>query len=521
MEPINVDKWDAGRYSTSEKAPNRELSADSKLGREPTSIEKAIDLYFREAQNYTPQDYFKEGYDFLGLAHQSAGPFKIDKPVYVKEDDITHAMYVHSTGGGKGVFTGGKIAEAAFKKQSTIVVDPKSDTFLAMIAKNAYGANFHLVDFPRDFGLDLFGYGDAFMLADRLSEMLSLEDSMDPAVAYYRRIGRTTLRKTLNLFLENKLWAQKKNDFIHFSTFLRALKADLNSARKFSEELDRAKPRIELLDKYKKRHFDPKELSKVYFDAEIIRTINDLDMALSEISEGANWKQSINLGDILYSDKPTCLYIRFPALSIPGRKMMKLVISELIQRVLKKKTARPVLVVTDEISLYASEGMTTALSLVRDGGLKFLLLFQDLAQLPPAIKNPIISNCNVKLFGKQSTKEDLEYLQLVGGKEYVTAFGNMGNAQTLRQQTEDNLNVTRQRAYPKNRVMTAIIEAFPMGLAVYSSPIKVESRFDFSTYDQIPVQPEEVRLDKKFEESYSIEDDVQNTPKILENEEEL
>lgn len=495
-----VDKWDAGRFNRSSQTPQRALVTDSKLGRKPTSIQNAIEEMYFLGNDYDPLKFIRDNNEyFVGLTHFSPLPaYKKEEPVYLGADEITHSLYVHSTGGGKGIYEGIKIAEAGIKKNSCIVIDPKGDEYLPAIAKKYYGHNFIMIDWPRDFKLDLFNYGDFSTLSDRIAAMLSLEDVDDPRVSYYRRIGRTTLRKTLDLFKSRNIWPDANMDFAHFNTFLRCLSLDLLSSRKYKDEMDKAKINVEIIERHAQRYFDPKVVESLYIEADMLRAIGDLDLGLSEITYGANWTQDFNLEHILYSETPTCLYIRFPAISISGRKVIKLLLGELIQRVLKRPAARDVLVCADEVSLYANEGLSTSLSLVRSGRLNFLLLLQDIAQLPLQYRNPIMSNCNVKLFGKQSTKEDIEYLRLIGGIEPITAYGMNVRADTLRQENEEYLNVTRQRALPMSKTMTLIAEAFPTSLHVYSSPVPVSAKWDYSHIDNLDVKTDGVMLNKKF-----------------------
>jgi type IV secretion system protein VirD4 len=108
------------------------------------------------------------------------------------------------------------------------------------------------------------------------------------------------------------------------------------------------------------------------------------------------------------------------------------------------------------------------------------------------------SNCQTKIYYKTSDIKTLEYIEKLSGKELVTKMAKNGEDFTIRQETEDYLNITTQRALPKSQVAVLLQESLPFPLVFDTQPIPVKEEFDWEIINNFHVDIDVLDLEKGF-----------------------
>lgn len=466
----------------------KKISTGSSLGREITNIENAKAEFYKEVGRVDPVPYISKavesGRTFYGLRH---GGKDDGKPFFLKEADTTMEIYVGSTGTGKGVFLGNKALEAMKKKKGLIIIDPKKDAFLPQICleeltRQGRADDFQVCSWENNFGYmginDFDTYKD---VTNKFIDALDLTPSDSPGVDYYRKNGRVLLSKVLKLFFDGSLGVLVKKDFQDILFHLKMLKEDMEKQELLEKEMGKLKPNANLIAKYEVRYFDLEKIDAVYWDTTTIETLDSLVKSISEIADAANIYKKYDLTGALYEGK--VLYLKVDMLDPASLKMIKMMITDAIIQARRKKADTTI--IADELSFYANETIAGALATVRSMGLKFLLALQDLSQMKEDhIRNAILSNCNVKMFYKISDKQTLEYVEKIGGKEAVTAFGlNQDGDYRITQQLEEVMNATRIRALPRQGVGIVIAEQMNEPIVVRTNFVAVSQEFDWSRHE--------------------------------------
>ena len=461
----------------------------SKYGRAVTSVAAAKEELFKKSERQDPVPFIKKaaqlGKTFYGVYH--TGPKK-NKPFALDEGDTTMEAYVGSTGTGKGVLLGNKAREAIEKRKGLIIIDPKKDSFLPQICREALleqgrEKDFYVASWPDNFGYMGINEEDTYIdIANKFTDALGLEESDNPGVDYYRKNARVLLKKILKIFFNGDLGVVVKKDFRDILRHIRYLKEDLEKQALYEKELSKNKPNANLIQKYEKRYFDQEKIDAIYWDTTDAETLDSLSKSLAELAEGANIYPGFSLSPALYEG--AVIYLKVDMLDPGSLKMVKMMITDAIQQARRKKA--DTVIIADELSFYANRTVSGALATVRAMGLKFLLAFQDIGQLPEEVRAPILSNCNVKVFYKISDRETLEYVEKIGGKEIVTKYGQAEGKPRISQDTEELLNATRIRALPRTEVAILIAEALPEPVIVRTAFVAVGHEFDWPRYEAPP-----------------------------------
>jgi len=462
----------------------------TKYGREITSVASAKEELFRKSDRQDPVPFIKKaaelGKTFYGVYH--TGPHR-DKPFVLDEGSTTMEAYIGSTGTGKGVLLGNKAREAIEKRKGLIIVDPKKDGFLPQICLEALieqgrEKDFYVASWPDNFGYMGINEEDSYIdIANKFIDALGLEESDNPGVDYYRKNARVLLKKILKIFFNGDLGVVVKKDFSDILKHIRHLKEDLEKQELYLREMGKNQINYNLVRKLEKRYFDQEKIEAIYWDSTTAETLDSLSKSLAELAEGANVFNSFSLSPALYEG--AVIYLKVDMLDPGSLKMIKMMITDAIQQARRKKANT--VIIADELSFYANRTISGALATVRSMGLKFLLAFQDIGQLPEEVRAPILSNCNVKVFYKISDRETLDYVEKIGGKEIVTKYGQDGEGKSrFSQDTEELLNATRIRALPRTEVAIIVAEALPAPVIVRTAFVAVGREFDWSRYEEPP-----------------------------------
>lgn len=459
----------------------------STLGRGITSIEGATAELFKKPEQINPSDgiadAIKRGHTYYGRDHMNDG-----KVISIKDSDITHEIFVGSTGTGKGVLIGNKTFEAIEQRRGLIIIDPKKDSFLPQIAKEILerqgrGDDFQVVSWPENFGYTAINENDTYIdIANKLIDALGLEETGDGGVDYYRKNERVLLKKILKIFFDGRLGVIVKKDFSDILFHIQKLKEDMERGAAYEREMSKNRPNNNLLQKLSHRFFDANKIEEIYWDSTTPETLDSLAKSLSEIADAANIYKKYDLSGALYGSK--ILYLHVDMLDLASLKMVKMTIADAIMQARKKRANCTI--VADELSFYANKTIAGALATVRSMGLKFILALQDLAQMPDGLREAILSNCNAKFFYKISDAATLDYVTKLGGKVPVTNYSAGGGGDggyKIAQNTEDNLNATRVRAMPRQAVGILIAEALPTATMVQTNFIPVKRNFDWDKYE--------------------------------------
>jgi len=501
------------------KIDNTKYGVNSSYGRSITSIQTAKDELFKAHLEYNPLDFINSKAQFFGLE------LGTKTPIYLSFNDSTHLLYVGPTRSAKGVALAHRAVETLRLKKGLIIIDPKKDDFLAQVileelARQNRPNDMLVASFPLNFSYSGFDFNDTPLeFANKLIVALNLTPTGEAATDYYRRNERTILKKVLLYFQNSKsfLNVEFELNYKSLANFLKYLTDDLISTQNYNSEFSKSKPNFESLEKFSKRFFESKSFEKLDLSFDDIPILKGLHQTISELCD-ANIYSKINICDALHHGK--IIYIQADQLDESSLKMLKILQVDILQKS-KKKNANCV-VIADEVSFYATKVLADSLSTIAGFGVQYILALQDLAQLnDPLIKNPILSNCQTKLFYKSSDLETLNYIEKISGKELVSQITKNNLDVSIKQTQEDFLNITRLRALKRDRVSVLICEALPAPLICQVWHIVVKEKFDWSLYDVEKFKPIISVLKKDFSFSFLEKKNEENDKTELKNEVEL
>ncbi|QOP45541.1 type IV secretory system conjugative DNA transfer family protein [Sulfurimonas paralvinellae] len=490
-----------------------QYAPSSVYGRGLTSVQSAQDELFNEHIPFKPLNLISIEKQFFGLELHSKQPF------YMPYEDSTHLLYCGPTRSAKGVALSHRVVEAFKQGKGVIIIDPKKDDFLPQVITEELQRQNRIDDlviasYPNNFSYSGFDKSDTYReFANKLIVALDLAPSGDPKSDFYRRNERTLLKKVVDIFLNSLslLDIEFEMNYKSLANFIKYLYLDLSATQNYNHEISKNKPNMDLIERYSKRYFDPDLFQKLELSFDEISTLKGLHQTILELCD-ANIYTQIDISDALYNGK--VIYIQADQLDEASLKMLKILQVDIIQKA-KKKRANCI-VIADEVSFYATKTLSDSLSTIAGFGVHFILALQDLAQLnDETIKNPILSNCQTKLFYKSSDIETLEYIEKISGLELVTQTTKHQSDITIRQIQEPLLNITRLRALKRDRVAVLIVESLNTPVIVQTWHIEVKQKFDWSKHDKLIFKPKVSQLSKDFRVELKREsfDEVAQEPK--------
>lgn len=450
------------------------------LGRKITSISSAKDeLYFLENINKNPTDFINiSNGSFFGFEHSKQ---EEPTPIYVPNEAINHILFCGITRSGKGILAGIKSYEVLQQKNKGLIyIDVKQEAFTPQIIKEELQKqgrenDLIIISYPYDFGYDGINKDDKpFQLHEKLCEALEIASSKDEATGFYKSVERMTLLGVINLVYNH-------NKDISYPIILETVKnliTDLESIREYKKERYKAKPNIELIEKYNRLYFPINEIEELNYSDDNLSALKTLYIKLFELINNANIYHKHSIDEALYNGK--VLYIKADMLSSSSLKMLKILFMDISQKARKKKA--DCTVIADEISFYATDSLSGALATMAGFGVQYILQLQDLAQIQnDNLRSAILTNCSVKLFYKISDKLTLEYVEKLGGDELVTNYSFTGVEHSYSQTVEPLLNATRVRAmwYKQNAILIA--EYFNSAIFISTNFIPVKQEFNWSS----------------------------------------
>lgn len=478
--------------------PQVQKAEGSSYGRPLTSIESAKDELFHSAVEFNPIEFIQDKKYFYGLDHFTG------KPVYLNKDDVTHSLIVGPTRSGKGILLGTKVVEAIQRERGVIILAPKQDQWLIAVAnqeleKQGREEDMHIMHWPGDFGYQVFSKTETPKeAAKKLTVMLNLIEKDDEAGAsHYRKSERIMLNKTIHLFFNSRrvLGVDFELTLLNYSKFLSYIISDLQSIINYDKEFNKNKPRIDKIEEYSMRYFEPEKFDKCDFQEMHLQTLESLQFSISEFDDVSIYNKYTIL-DALKSDK--VLYIDSDMQDETALKFLKLIITDIVQQA-KRLGDCNTLVIADEVSFYPTPTLNAALATIAGFGVEFYLAYQDDGQLNDEnFKAALKSNCQTKIYYKTSDEKTLNYIELLGGLEIVSQISKKENEITIRQQQEPYTNVTRLRAIPRQLVAVLIAESSNMPVIFQTAPVRVKEPFDWSEINERRVKTESKSLDKKY-----------------------
>jgi len=478
----------------------KDFAVSSIYGRGIASIASSKLELFREAIKFNPLQYLSAEKYFLGLEHATG------KPIYLQNKEVVHSLVTAPTRAGKGIFFGYKTIEAIKQNRGLILIDPKQDEFLPQICKEELirqnrPNDFIVWNWDSDFGYKVFEGDDVNSATKKLTIMLDLiEVEGEAGASFYRKSERIALKKVINLFFNAKelLNVDFKRDIPYLILFMKYLTEDLSNTTNYSTEYNKPKPNMTLLEEYSKRYFDPALFAKaVDFKERNLSTLESLYFSLSEF-EDVKFTEKSSIVEAICNGK--IIYIKSDMLNESALKFLKFIIADIIDKSKKYKEKAKCLVLADEISFYPTPVLSAALSTIAGFGTYFFLAYQDDGQIQNEnLKTAIKSNCQTKIYYKSSDVKTLEYIEKLSGKELVSKITKSGNETSIKQEQEEFLNITRQRALPKSLVAILLQESLCEPLLFDTSPIPVAHPFDWKEYNDSFVHFEIKRLEKEFD----------------------
>lgn len=459
-----------------------QYAPSSAYGRGLTSVESAKDELHNEHIVFNPLELVSIEKQFFGLELYK------QEACYLPYNDSTHLLYCGPTRSAKGVAISHRVIEAIRQNKGVIIIDPKKDDFLPQVIQEELERSnkqetFILASYPNNFGYSGFDISDIPLeFANKLIVALDLAPTGDPKSDFYRRNERTLLKKVVDIFLNTSAWlhVQFEMNYKSLVNFIKYLFLDLLATQNYNNEISKHKPNMDLIEQYSKRYFNPNLFKNIELTYDEVATLKGLYQTILEICD-ANIFTKIDISEALYNGK--IIYIQADQLDEASLKMLKILQVDIIQKV-KKKPANCI-VIADEVSFYATKTLSDSLSTIAGFGVHFILAMQDLAQLnDEVIKNPILSNCQTKLFYKSSDIETLEYIEKLSGLELVTQTTKQNSTTTIRQVQEPLLNITRLRALKRDRVAVLIAESLNAPVIVQTWHIDVKHKFDWSKHDK-------------------------------------
>lgn len=515
-------------------AKNKSDYAEKSLfGRGVTSIESAEKELDKPLKIFNPAEHLRDDKLYYGLDFLNQ-----NKVVYVNNASVTHSLIVGATRTGKGVLASAKIKESIKRGRGVIVIDPKQDDFLPQVIKEELESQGRLDEllistFPNDYSYSGFEESDTpTQFANKLTAMLELEDITDnPGASYYRRNERIMLHKLINIFFNSKdiLGVNFERNFKSLINFILYIYKDLENESFYFKEITKMKANSELLDKFSKRYFNPKNFEKIELNEQDLPTVKGLYQTLSEFKD-INIYTKYSIREALHNGK--VLYIKSDMLDIRAMKLLKLLLNDIIIQSRKFRGANCD-IFCDELSFYPTPVLSSALATIAGFGVNFTLMYQDDAQLTDQnLKKAIKSNCQVKIYYKSSDLETLEYIEKLSGEELVTKVAKTNDTISLKQELEPYINRTKLRAIPRQFVGVLIVEAHNKPMFIQSYFIPVENNFNWNIYNNKVTVVNATKLFQKFsifeiednkeDDSYNIgvatvDDDVLATDDVVED----
>lgn len=490
-----------------------EFAMSSSLGKGIASNQSAKEELFRTAAKFNPLSYLVTDKYFLGLDHLTG------EPLYLSNKDVVHSLVTAPTRAGKGIYFGFKAIETIKQNRSLIIIDPKEDEWLPQVCleqlkRDGRENDFIIWNWEGDFKYKVFE-GDNFKeAAKKLTIMLNLiEVEGEAGASHYRKNERIALKKVIQWFFNSKelLGVEFKRDIPHLILFLRYLVEDLTNKINYELEYNKPKPNINLLEQASKRYFDIKLFEKVVdFGERNLATLESLLFSMTEF-EDVKFTESSSILDGITGGK--VIYIKSDMLDESALKFLKFIIADVVAKSKKHKKTANCLVLADEISFYPTPILSSALSTIAGFGTHFFLAYQDDGQIQNEnLKSAIKSNCQTKIYYKSSDIKTLEYIEEMSGKELVTKVSKKGNESTFRQEQEEYLNITKQRALPKSQVAILIQESLCEPLIFDTYPVPVAHPFDWDISNNLLVEIELNTMEKSFvTEEFLNEKKQQNT----------
>ena len=501
-----------------------QFAPSSSYGRGISSIQSAKDELFHPAKQFNPLQYLSQDRYFLGLDHLT------NEPIYLPNKDVVHFLITAPTRSGKGIFYGFKAIETLRQNRGLIVIDPKEDEWLPQIILEELqrqNRENHLIiwNWQSSFPYKVFEYDNHIEATKKLTIMLNLiEVDNEAGASYYRKNERIVLKKVMKNFFSafELLGVIFRHTIPHLLRFLKYVIADLTSSINFVIEYNKPKPNITLLQEYSKRYFEPCKFAYLEFTEQDLGALESLFFSLSEF-EDIMWSDISSICEALYDGK--VIYVKSDMLNESAMKFLKFIIADIVNKAKIRKAN--CLVLADEISFYPTPILSSALATIAGFGVTFALAYQDDGQLRDEnLKSAIKSNCQTKIYYKSSDIKTLEYIEKLSGKELVSKITKNGNETTIRQDTQDYLNITKQRALPKSQVAILIQESLSEPLIFDAYPIPVAHPFDWesdnSRYSEMALLTleknytvEEFRENKKEPKNTSVSNETTQTDTIV------
>jgi len=480
-------------------AKNKSDYAEKSLfGRGVTSIESAEKELNKSLEVFNPAEFLRNDKLYYGL------DFLNQEVIYLNNEDVTHSLIVGATRTGKGVLASAKIKESIKRGRGVIIIDPKQDDFLPQVIKEELELQDRedellISTFPNDYGYSGFEDSDtATQFANKLTAMLELEDITDnPGASYYRRNERIMLHKLIDVFFNSEkiLDSKFERNFKSLINFLLYIYKDLENEVLYFKEITKMKANAELLDKFSKRYFNPKNFEKLELNDQDLPTVKGLYQTLSEFRD-INIYTKYSIREALHNGK--ILYIKSDMLDIRAMKLLKLLLNDIIIQARKYKGATCD-VFCDELSFYPTPVLSSALATIAGFGVHFTIMYQDDAQLTDQnLKKAIKSNCQLKIYYKSSDLETLEYIEKLSGEELVTKTTKTNDTISIKQDLEPYINRTKLRAIPRQFVGVLIVEAQNKPMFIQSYFIPVKNQFDWDIYNNKVTVVDATKLLQKF-----------------------
>ncbi len=476
-----------------------EFAPSSAYGKNVSSIQSEKDALFFEATRYNPLNFISADKYFIGLDHITS------EPIYLKNNEVVHSLITAPTRAGKGIYFAYKVIEAIRQNRGLITIDPKEDEWLPKICieelqRQNRADDFIVWNWQSDFAYKVFEDDNYIEATKKLTIMLNLiEVENEAGASHYRKSERIVLKKLMYYFFNSKelFDVEFKKDIPHLILFIKYLVDDLQNSINFITEFNKPKPNINLLKEYSKRYFDVEKFNKnIDFKERNLSTLENLLFSLSEF-EDVKFTEISSILDAICDNK--VIYIKSDMLDESALKFLKFIIADIVAKAKKFKDKANCLVLADEISFYPTPILSSALATVAGFGVHFFLAYQDDAQISDEnLKAAIKSNCQTKIYYKTSDLKTLEYIEKLSGKELVSKITKNGSDTTIRQDTQDYLNITKQRALPKAQVAILIQESLGCPLIFDTYPIPVKEPFDWSISNNKVVDIELQTLEKYF-----------------------
>ncbi len=473
-----------------------QFAPSSNFGRGVSSIESSNHELFYPAKPFNPLNFLDENRYFLGLDHNTR------QPIYLPLQDVVHSLITAPTRSGKGIFFGFKAIETIRQNKGLIVIDPKEDEWLPQVILEELqrqGREDDLIiwNWKSNFAYKIFEYDSYVEATKKLTIMLNLiEVDNEAGASHYRKSERIVLKKVMKnfFFAFELLGVIFRHTIPHLLQFLKYVIADLTSNINFIMENNKPKPNITLLQENSKRYFDPKEFASLEFTEKDLGALESLFFSLSEF-EDIMWSDNSSICEALYDGK--IIYIKSDMLNESALKFLKFIFADIVNKAKIRKAN--CLVLADEISFYPTPILSSALATVAGFGVNLCLAYQDDGQLRDEnLKSAIKSNCQTKIYYKSSDVKTLEYIEKLSGKELVSKITKQGNETTIRQDVQDYLNITKQRALPKSQVAILIQESLNEPNIFDTYPIPVAHPFDWKTDNNRYSEMTLLKLEKNY-----------------------